>query len=107
MGRHALLPGDFSFVPNPLERDMLTDAYKALGQANLLPLLRKDPGDDSYILSYRAGEELAPAHAHMNIQILNLHTGSTYSRIMREMVIIAHLGWAAYVGIYHIRQSAQ
>ena len=87
-------PGDFSFL-NADEREMLTDAYKAVTVTESWEAMKQEPGGGGFMFSDNA--YMKPIHAALKY---NDHSGVTYGWTMRNMQYIAQNGWGAYLEKY-------
>lgn len=84
-------PGDFSFL-NADEREMLTDAYKAVTMTESWEAMKQDPGAGGFMFS--GNEYMKPINAALKY---NDHSGFTYGWTMRAIQFIAANGWDAYL----------
>ena len=93
--------GDFSFIPDDNEREMLSDAFNAVesvigGWETFIP----EPEAGSGFMFSRVSPESIRAQIDAAIMASpsgNNHSGSSYGWTMRQMQGIARLGWDAYV----------
>lgn len=87
-------PGDFSGIRDEYCRNMLTDAYKAVTEANAWEIMAQDPGEGGFIYSKTAHKNLAKVNALIKY---DGHSGASYGYTMRQMQYIATHGWEKYI----------
>ena len=83
------LPGDFTFINDDVEKDMLEDMYKTITETNTWEYVKANPGDGGFMLS---GPH--PFDCAINVD----HSGASYAMTARDMQYIARHGWDKYVG---------
>jgi hypothetical protein len=88
-------PGDFSFVRDQSEREMLTDMYNAVTAAEAWEDMKADPGEGGFMFSQSA----QALNARVTAALANpdVHSGASFGFCMRVMQKIARDGWASYV----------
>ena len=86
-------PGDFSMIEQDHSREMLTDAYIAVTEANAWEIVAKDPGEGGFMYSESASKNLK----EVTRRIKYAHSGSSYGWTMRQMQYIAKYGWENYI----------
>jgi len=91
---NTIEPGDFSFL-DVLEREMLTDAYRAVTMTESWEAMKQAPSGRGFMFSDDA--YMKPIHAALKY---NDHSGFTYGWTMRNMQYIAQNGWGAYLEKY-------
>jgi len=84
--------GDFGFT-DPMEREMLEDAYKAVSVNEAWAEMAKDPGEAGFMFSTPT-PLMTKVQASINY---NGHSGSSFGWTMRVMQKIAKIGWNAFV----------
>jgi hypothetical protein len=88
-------PGDFSFVTDKSEREMLTDMYRAISATESWTDMKEDPGEGGYMFS-RSAQALT-TRVMAALVDPGCHSGASFGFCMRVMQKIARDGWAAYV----------
>ena len=88
-------PGDFSFVTDAMERDMLADMYRAVTKAEAWDEMKADPGDGGFMYS-RSAQALT-TRVTAALADPGVHSGASFGFCMRVMQKIARDGWGAYV----------
>ena len=91
---NTIEPGDFSFL-DVLEREMLTDAYRAVTVTESWEAMKQEPGSGGFMFSGDA--YMKPINAAMKYDD---HSGFTYGWTMRNIQYIAQNGWGAYLEKY-------
>lgn len=85
--------GDFSFMTDKSDQAALEDIFQAVVATHTWESLHEDPGDGGFMFG-------APGLARTILAALkdpDVHSGLSYAWCMREMQVIARLGWDAYV----------
>jgi hypothetical protein len=85
-------PGDFSFIKNKSEREMLADAYEAITLEDQWEFMKTDPGKAGFVYS----RDIKVVKIFVRMKIKN-HNVMTLMVVMRNMAKIATEGWEAYV----------
>lgn len=89
-------PGDFSFMRDPLSREMVEDIYRAVQAAEAWDLMKEEPeAGKGYMFS--SDPRYKPIQKKM--EYLG-HSGASYGWTMRQAQFIAQKGWAEYVKLY-------
>lgn len=88
-------PGDFSFVTDAMEREMLADMYCAVTKAEAWDEMKADPGDGGFMFSRSA--QALNARVTAALADPGVHSGASFGFCMRVMQKIARDGWDAYV----------
>jgi hypothetical protein len=85
-------PGDFSFIKNKSEREMLADTYEAITLEEQWDFMKTDPGKAGFV--YSRDIKVVKIFIRMKIKT---HSVQTLMIVMRNMAKIATEGWEAYV----------
>lgn len=102
---HTYHEGNFLFISNEQQRNMLQDAYQATLYVNGgLEEMKKDPGINGYIFSKPSAIRKEIDERLMQMETGSYHSGCSYAFTMREVQAIARLGWSAYVRMILIEQ---
>ena len=89
----SYLPGDFTFLrPEWNEREMLSDAYKAVNISEAWDAMKQEPSGGGFMYSDDAW--IKRINSHMKY---DGHSGASYGWTMRQIQFIARNGWDAYV----------
>jgi hypothetical protein len=84
-------PGDFSFIQDPIKKEMLTHDYQAIDQIQgAWKFLKKYPNEVPLVFSDNLWKELSKSY-------WNKHTSDTLGKSMSTMRFIAKQGWEDYV----------
>jgi hypothetical protein len=94
MGAAIYPPGDFSFMPNEMYRDMFSDMYSAVEETgNWDNLKRYVPKDGGFTYGDRP-DWLEQINSAMQYQG---HSGSSYGATIRHIDYIAKHGWENFM----------
>lgn len=86
--------GDFSFITDPMESEMLEDAYSAITSCNRWNFMRfENPPEDSGYMFWK-NSDLSSISSAMKY---SEHSGASFAFTMREMQRIARIGWDSYM----------
>lgn len=88
-----IVPGDFSFISDKSERDMLTDMYQAVSRLEAWDEVVEDPGAGGFMF----GAQDLTSRVSAALANPGVHSGASFGFCMRVMQKIARDGWAAYV----------
>lgn len=86
-------PGDFSFMTDKSEREMLADMYRAVTTAEAWDDMKADPGEGGFMFSRSA----QAARVLGALADPGVHSGASFGFCMRVMQMIARDGWDSYV----------
>ena len=88
-------PGDFSFINDVSTRSMLDDAYKAVTLTESWNFMAEDPGSGGFM--YSRDPRYTPIGKALKY---DGHSGTSYGWTMRQIQMIANIGWEAYTAKY-------
>lgn len=95
LSKMSVIPGDFSFITDPLTKMLLEDAYQAVTMSNSWTALRdtSPPDDKGFMFS------VSPTTDAIDklMRFLDQHSGASYALTMRSMEAIAKKGWVEFV----------
>jgi hypothetical protein len=84
-------PGDFAWMTNKWDADMLKDMWDAVTAANAWDFMKTDPGDGGFMFSRD------PMIDRINAHVKTGHSGASFGVTMRVMQGIARNGWDWFV----------
>jgi hypothetical protein len=88
-----IVPGDFSFISDKSERDMLMDMYQAVTRLEAWNEVLVEPGAGGFMF----GAQDLTSRVSAALANPGVHSGASFGFCMRVMQKIARDGWAAYV----------
>jgi hypothetical protein len=84
-------PGDFAWMKNKADADMLADMWAAVTKADAWDFVRGDPGDGGFMFS--GHNKISAIMSHSKVG----HSGASMAITLRAIQAIARDGWDAFV----------
>lgn len=84
-------PGDFAWMKNKWDADMLKDMWDAVTAADAWAFMKTDPGDGGFMFSRDPMIDKISAHVKKG------HSGASFGMTMRVIQGIARNGWDWFV----------